>query len=128
MAWSDWFLPSTAQTADEADANYRHQQAQYAEALARRRAEQTLTDEQDAAAAQYMATWGLEDQNAAAAQGFREGLAEGAGNVAGAIRGTLSGTINGIFSAIPWQVWILGAVVLFFYAGGAIWLKGRLAK
>lgn len=55
---------------------------------------------------------------------FRAGLKEGAGNV----RGFVGGAIGGIFSLIPWQVWLLGAVALFIWLGGLNLIRGRLAR
>jgi hypothetical protein len=43
-------------------------------------------------------------------------------------RGAVGSTISFPFKLIPWQVWALAAVALFFYMGGAAMLKGRLIR
>lgn len=59
---------------------------------------------------------------------FGEGLNEGFQSTTGGIRNALSAPFEFIFKAVPWYFWIIGLGVLFFYAGGFVWLKGRLAK
>jgi hypothetical protein len=125
MAWSDIFIPSGSQTADEKKANYERQQAQYLARLQERQAAATITPEQfnqKLAATQDT----LNSQDAAAVEGFQQGLQEGLGNVTGAVKGTLAGAINSIWASIPWQAWAVGAVALFLWMGGLAMLKGRL--
>lgn len=117
MAWSDFFLPSDAQTYDEAQANYERQKALLTAQQER------LDPTSDAYRINEAAISGsLEDQNAAAAAGFREGLADGAKNVKEAFTGF------GLFKFVPIWVWIVAGIVAFFWIGGATWSKGRLAR
>ena len=55
---------------------------------------------------------------------FQEGFNDGVNNISGAA-GSL---LNLPFRLIPWQGYVIAAVVLFIYMGGASTLKGRLAK
>lgn len=55
---------------------------------------------------------------------FKEGIAEGIDNE----RGLIGSTISFPFKFIPWQAWILGGALLFFYMGGAVWLKGIIPR
>jgi len=135
MAWSDFFLPSSAQTASEQQANFDAQQAAYQAALARRQAAGTLTTQQAQNAADYAASLQLDSQDAAAAQGFVAGLGEGWNNVlnapgkaTGFIGDTLSQTLGGILKNIPWWVYVAGLGALFVYMGGLALLRGRFAK
>ena len=36
--------------------------------------------------------------------------------------------VGGLFKLVPWYVWVLGALALFFYLGGFSRLKGVLKK
>lgn len=113
MAWSDIFLPSSAQTAREQEANYALQQAEYERRLQERNAANTPPP----------SVWTytpLENQNAAAWEGFKEGAAEGWGNVTGAIKNP--------FGAIPPAWIIIGGIGAFLYFGGGEWLKKQLTK
>jgi len=62
-------------------------------------------------------------------QSFHEGLDEGAGNIRSVLAAPFE-LIPSILKSIPWQLWLAGALVLFFYMGGSVWLarqlKGRL--
>src|SRR5437016_4710952 len=106
MAWSDFFLPSGAMTADEQQANYARQVAALNQKVADRQAAGDLTDEQYSF---YESNLGpLEDQNAAAAAGFKEGLGEGINNVltapgkvVGAVGSGAGTVLGGILKNIP---------------------------
>lgn len=133
MAWSDIFLPSGAQTADEQQANYERQQKLLADRLAARDAAGTLSADQQQF---YTSNTGpLEDQNAAAAAGFVEGAQEGLNNVlqapgkvVGAV-GSGAGTLLwGVLKNIPWWVWLGGLGALFVWLGGLELIRGSLAK
>jgi hypothetical protein len=41
-------------------------------------------------------------------------------------RNAVGSTVAFPLRLIPWQVWAIGAIALFFYMGGGAWLKGRL--
>ena len=134
MAWSDFFLPSGAQTADEAEANAARQKALLEERLAARQAEGTLSDDQ-AARYQSELMLAMNDQNAAAWEGFKEGAAEGLNNVlnapgkvVGAVGSSLSQAVWGVLKNIPWWVWLVGLGALFVWMGGLSLLRGRLAR
>jgi hypothetical protein len=135
MAWSDIFLPSGAQTADEGAANLDRQKQLYEAAIARRQAAGTLTADQLAADQQYEAQLQVSDQNAAAAEGFQEGAAAGLqnvltfpGKVVGAVGDGLSTTLGGILKNIPWWIYLAAGGALFVYMGGLSLIKGRLKK
>src|SRR4051812_11072860 len=49
---------------------------------------------------------------------FDEGLKEGVDNV----RGTIGDIVTAPLKLIDWRVWIVGAIALFFYMGGARYL------
>jgi len=55
---------------------------------------------------------------------FNSGLQDGIDN----IRGGIGKTINFPFRLIPWQVYVIAGIALFFWMGGAALLKGRLAR
>jgi hypothetical protein len=59
---------------------------------------------------------------------FDQGLAEGWANVTGGIKATLAAPFKFTFASIPWQLWLVGALVLLYYAGGAQRLKNILLK
>ena len=125
MSWSDIFIPAGSQTSDEQQANYERQQRLLAERMAQRQAEGAMTADQ---AQLYNTLQTLDNQDAAAAQGFQEGLKEGLNNVTGTISGTLAGAIKAIWASIPWQLLVLGAIALFVYLGGLNFLRIKLAK
>ena len=61
-------------------------------------------------------------------QEFQAGLKDGLNNVTGTINGTLSGIVGSIWKAIPLSVWLILAVVAFFYFGGGMLIRGKMAK
>lgn len=64
------------------------------------------------------------DVNAEVSTAFGQGIQDGANN----IRGAVGSAVSFPFKLIPWQLWAVGAVALFFYMGGGLWLKGILKK
>ena len=125
MAWSDFFLPSGAQTADEQQANLDRQKQQYEDALARRQAAGTISVQDLAKDQEYVTGVQLDSQNAAAAQGFVEGAQEGFQNVLAApgkvvgFAGDTAGTLlGGILKNIPW--WVYLAAVALTLAGTSL--------
>jgi hypothetical protein len=132
MSWlSDIFIRDSNQQSGEQADHYAQQQADYNAKLEARRAEGSLpTDYTPAAGGE------LDSQDAAALQGAGEGAIEGALNVVdfatetipNAVNKTLSATVGAVWKSIPWSVWLLAGVALFFWMGGATLLKGRLAK
>lgn len=64
------------------------------------------------------------DVDAELNKAFGEGIDEGVSN----IRGTLGSIINLPFKLIPWQAYVIGAVVLFFYFGGGVLLRRKITK
>jgi len=123
MAWSDIFIPSGKITNSEQQANQDRLNAEFQRRLDSRNAAGTLTPGQDAF---YTSNTGgpLYDQNAAATEGFISGLSDAPKNV----NSFFGGLIGNIFSAVPASVWLLAAVGLFFWMGGAQMLKGSLAR
>jgi hypothetical protein len=57
---------------------------------------------------------------------FKEGLTEGFDSTTGAIKKTLAAPFQFTFAALPWQLLVVGGVVLFVYLGGWNWLRKRL--
>ena len=122
MSWGfvDLFYPGETDRAAELD-------RRNAELNAQRRSMGIVTQEEtDAQEARFNDN--PEANNAAIMDGFVEGAREGAEATAGAIRGSIAGPLNFLFKSIPWQLWAVGAVALFLYAGGGVYLRGILAK
>lgn len=122
MSWGlvDIFYPGETARAEELD-------RRNAELNAQRRSMGIVTQEQtDAQEARFNDR--PAEHDAAIVEGFVEGAKEGASATAGAIRGSIAGPLNFLFSAIPWQLWAVGAVALFLYMGGGTYLRGILAK
>lgn len=123
---TDWLVGDTAQTSGEAQANYDRQRRILADKIAARQAAGTLTPDQ---VAFYQSNQGeLASTDRAAALGALEGAGEGLQTAAAGVNRTLAGSANLIFSAIPWQVWIIGGVLLFIWMGGMELLKGKLTR
>ena len=59
---------------------------------------------------------------------FKEGLQEGFDRTTGAIKATIAAPFKFTFASLPWQVYLVGLVLLFFYMGGPLWLKGILKR
>lgn len=95
----------------------------------RARARGLWTPEQSAGVEQRAAASVL-DVDAEVSAEFNAGLSEGVDNVRKTIGGAINTTVFTPLKLIPWQLWIIGAVVLFFYLGGGVWLlrqaKGKL--
>lgn len=123
MAWSDIFLPSTAQTPEEAQANLDRQTALFNSRLAARQAAGTISDQQAADYQSFIGGVSLEDQNAAASAGFVEGLKESAGNLWSGVKDAV-----GSLSPAIWGIVVLAFVALFIWAGGLGIIKGILKK
>ena len=135
MSWSDIFLPSSAQTPDEAAANLERERKLYNERLAAREAAGTVTPEQATTLSDYVNSVSLDNQDAAAAAGFEEGAKEGLnnvlnapGNLIGAVGSGLSQTVWGILKNIPWWIYLVGLGALFVWMGGLTLLRGRFAR
>jgi hypothetical protein len=123
MSWSDYLLPSSAQTSDEAAANLDRQTALFNARLAAREQDGTISDQQDASAHAFITGVKLEDQDAAAAQGFAEGWAQGWDN----LKQTAKDATSALSPAI-WGIVVLAGVGLFVWAGGLGIIKGVLKK
>ena len=59
---------------------------------------------------------------------FDEGLEEGFDATTGAIKSTLAAPFKFTFAALPWQLWVVGLVLLFLYMGGGVWLRGIIGR
>lgn len=123
MSWSDWlFIPSGSQTSEEQAANYARQQEEYRRKLQARQS----TD-------QSTWTWSpLEDQDAAAWAGFKEGAAEGFNNVLDApgkavamVTDAAGQTLWGVLKSIPWWIWLAAIGYMLFRLGGLKWLEKK---
>lgn len=134
MSWlSDIFLPSGAMTSEEQQANYERLQKLEQERIAQREAIGDLRAEDRA---YYESNTGpLENQDAAAWEGAKEGAAEGLQNVLDApgqavgLVGQGAGTLlGGVLKNIPWWVYVGAAAALFVWMGGLSLLRGRLVR
>jgi len=134
MAWSDIFIPDDNISSSEQADVYAHQQQQFQEALARRQAEGSLSNDQ---VNFYVSntTDGLQSQNDAAAEGFKEGAQEGLNNVLdapGKIVGLagkgLTQVLGGVLLGIPVWLYLVAGIALFVWMGGMSLLRGRLSK
>lgn len=123
MSWSDIFLPDGTQTYDEAQENYSSIQKKLYDQTQAKRAAGTLTADEEIER-NRIAGLQLSDQNAETAAGFKEGLQDGLDN----IRGTIGGTLNGVFSAIPWQLWLVLVVAALFWLGVHTRLRRAIAS
>lgn len=68
------------------------------------------------------------DVNAEVGAAFDEGLADGYDNVTGAIKDTIAAPFKFAFASLPWHVYAIAAGVLFWYMGGAVFIKGIFKK
>jgi len=57
---------------------------------------------------------------------FNEGASEGYDNVTGGIRSAINFPLRFIWDALPWWVWVGGAGALFWYLGGAVWIRRKV--
>jgi hypothetical protein len=135
MAWSDVFIPSGNQTADEQQANLDRQKALYEQRLQKRQDEGTITSQDLASRELYVSGVQLDDQNAAATEGFVEGAHDGfinvlnfPGQVTGAVGDSAGKLLGGILKNIPWWAYLAAAGALFVWMGGLTLLKGRLSR
>jgi len=119
MSWSDIFIPSSNQTSDEGEANLARQRQQYQDRLNARIDAGTIDPDVAARDQAYVDGVALDNQDAAASAGFKEGLSDGLANIKSALANALS--------IIPWQGWVIGIAALFLYLGGFSLLK-RLFK
>lgn len=83
-----------------------------------------FADDYYAQAEAHRAGSNIVDVDGEVADAFGEGFNDGIAN----IRGVAGDVIGTPFKLIPWQLWALAGVALFIWAGGADWLKGRLAR
>lgn len=58
----------------------------------------------------------------------QQGLAEGYGNVTGAIRSTIAAPFRFVWDSVPWWIWVMGLVGLFFYFGGSSVVRRRVSS
>lgn len=65
-----------------------------------------------------------QDVRSAAAEGAVEGIRA----IPGAIKETLRAPFVFAQAILPWQLWVVGAVALFIYLGGGVYLRGILAR
>lgn len=122
MSWGfvDIFYPGETARAEELDARNAELNRKR-EAMGRQTAEQTAAQE-----SRYNTDF--EAYNEQILSGAIEGAQEGLDATADTLRKGLALPINFAWRAIPWQLWAVGAVALFLYAGGGVWLRGALAR
>ena len=122
MSWSlvDLFSPGETARGEELD-------RQNAELNRRREAMGRQTADESAAQESRFNT-DIEAYNEQILSGAIEGAQEGLASTADTVRKGLALPLNFAWRAIPWQLWAVGAVALFIYAGGGVWLRGILAR
>lgn len=122
MAWSlvDLWYPGETDRAADLD-------AQNAD-LNRRREQMGRQTADESAAQESRFNSDIREWNDQVYGGFADGAKEGAARTADAVRAGIAGPIAWVWRAIPWQLWAIGAVALFIYAGGGVWLRGALAR
>ena len=94
------------------------------EALATGRYDQAEFDQAEA----DRATGAVGNVNAAVTDEFWVGWGEGETNIKNWLKKALEKIPNTILPAIPWQLYVLAAVALFLWMGGAGMLRGILNK
>lgn len=109
---------------EEQDKQLAEKKAAFDAAIERRHQAGTITPEREAELRSYEASLQLEDTDAAAWEGFKEGLGEGRDN----IDRTLFGGLGLILKNIPTVIWVGLAVYLFLTLGGLKTLKGAFKK
>lgn len=62
------------------------------------------------------------------AESFKQGAADGYANITSAVSDTLKAPFQFAWDSIPLVVWLALGLVLFWWLGGFMWLRGRLAK
>jgi len=122
MSWSlvDVFSPGETARAEELD-------RQNAELNRRREAMGRQTADESAAQESRFNT-DIEAYNEQILSGAIEGAQEGLAATADTVRKGLAVPLSFAWRAIPWQLWAVGAVALFIYAGGGVWLRGALVR
>jgi hypothetical protein len=128
------FLTGTTDQAEQ-DANLARQQQQLADAIRRREDAGTITPERAAELRAYDASVYDDSEWQATNQGFQEGFQEGFNNVlnapgklVGGVGDSLGQALGGILKNIPWWVYLGLFIGGFFYLGGGIWLRRRVAR
>ena len=117
---SFWSTLTGTTPQEEQEAQLAAGKERYRGALQRRIDDGSISPQQVAADQTYVNDLALEDTDAAAAAGFREGLQEGLGNI--------TSKATDFLKLIPWQVWIAGGVGLFLYFGGFVLLKKLITR
>lgn len=121
--WSDIFLPNTSQTYDEGTANLAREKELYNQRLAAREAAGTISDSKDADYHNFISSAYLDNQDAAAAEGFTSGFGDAFSGLLGKGKSALSNLSPGI-----WGLVALALVALFIWAGGLGLIKGILKR
>jgi hypothetical protein len=117
---SFWSTITGTTPQDEQEAQLAQKKQAFQEALDSRKEAGTISEERAADLQQYVDSVQLEDTDAAARQGFKEGLQEGLGNLGDGVKNALS--------FVPWQVWIVAGLGAFLYFGGFALVKRALKK
>ncbi len=74
---------------------------------------------------QYAAT---ADQSAQMSEAFAEGAKQGLDAEVNFVHGALDTVGGAVWKAIPWWVWLGGAIALFVYLGGGVWIRKQLTR
>ena len=88
----------------------------------------------DAAQAQVTANYdtqapiGETAQNAAIDQAFTDSLDASASNLIGSPLAVLWAEIKALIKSVPWWVWIIGIVAVFFWLGGAAIIRAAVKR
>jgi hypothetical protein len=89
---------------------------------------QEQADQAAQAIARGNASTGANDVVGSVDQAFGEGLAQGEKNITSGISDTIARLIGDVWKAIPWQLWLVLAAVLFFYLGGLGVIRRKFLK
>ena len=88
--------------------------------------QQVLTDQQSAKFGDEQAT--MEQEAIAGANDGLDRVTALPGQVSNGIFDIFGKTLGGMLKSVPWWVWLLGIVAVFFYLGGAVILRSLIKK
>ena len=88
----------------------------------------TWTQQQFDEASVRLAAGAMGDPNQQVADEFKAGVSEGIDNLANTTNAVIAAPFKFAWKAIPWQIYVVAAVALFFWMGGAALLRGRLSR
>ncbi len=125
---SFWSAITGTTPQSEQEANLQKQKDLFNQRLQDRIDEGTISDQKAKEYQDYVGSLSLEDTDAAAAAGFKEGAVEGLNNVLSAPGKVVSGAgwgVGKILAGFPWWFWPLLIIGVLFYLGAGPWLLKR---